>query len=116
MKNKLLSNIKGKALPKHDRSSQCTEIVFNKVKTVKGIDFGYALATDIKGGQVILSPIANQSKPRFYREFIQSLDEFQDYMIGNNLNIGYKHCLSLRLWEKSQSLPKQKAIRQSNNN
>ena len=81
------------------------------VKTVKGQEFGYALAEDTKGGQVILAPTFAESKPRFYREFLQTLDDFQTYTIGNNLNVAYKHCLSLRLWEKAQSQAKQKAIR-----
>ena len=109
--SKLLKTIKGKNIPKHDRSSQCVSIDFIVVKTVKGQEFGYALAEDVKGGQVILAPTFSESKPRFYREFLQTLDEFQTYTIGNNLNVAYKHCLSLRLWEKAQSQAKQKAIR-----
>lgn len=107
MKGKLLKTIKGKDMPKHDRSSQCEKIEFVEVKK----DFGVAIATDVKGGQVILAPTSIDYKPRFYREFLQTLDEFQNYMKANNLNIAYSRCLSYRLWELAQSQAKQKAIR-----
>ena len=109
--DKLLKTIKGDNMPKHDRSSQCEKIEFVEVKSTKDTVFGVAIATDVKGGQVILAPTSIDYKPRFYREFLQTLDEFQNYMKANNLNIAYSRCLSYRLWELAQSQAKQKAIR-----
>ena len=97
MNDKLLKTIKGKDMPKHDRSSHREKIEFVEVK--KGF---VAIATDVKGVKLYLLQLALIIN-RDFIEFLQTLDEFQNYMKANNLNIAYSRCLSYRLWELAQS-------------